>query len=83
MRPNLQNLAENEPDPARAKVLQTLKKTYNPSQIHLSRVVGMSTRTNNQLAINPETGDLAYPVGSVIVIYNSRRNEQTEFLHNE
>ncbi|CAM9730632.1 unnamed protein product, partial [Hapterophycus canaliculatus] len=35
---------------------------------------------NNALAVNPITGDVAYPAGCVVVIYQARRNRQFRFL---
>ena len=49
----------------------------------LDRVVGISSRNNNQLALNPETGELAYPVGSILCVYNPKCNKQTMFLEND
>lgn len=39
----------------------------------------MSARTNNQVAINPHTGEIAYPAGSFIALYNSK----AKFLQND
>ena len=46
----------------------------------LEKVIGINARNNNGLALNPTTGDLAYPAGSVVCIYNPKENRQTRFL---
>ena len=45
--------------------------------------MGISARSNNQLALNPITGEIAYPVGSFLCIYNSKLNKQVKFLEND
>jgi WD40 repeat protein len=49
----------------------------------LERVVGISARNNNQLTINPDSGEIAYPVGSIVCLYNPKSNKQTRFFSNE
>eukprot|EP00961_Rhodomonas_salina_P298862 3938442-Rhodomonas_salina.1 len=46
----------------------------------LERVIGNTIGSSSGLAANPVTGDLAYTAGCVVVIYNPRRNRQTQFL---
>ncbi len=36
----------------------------------LEKVIGFSSRNVNSISINPTNGDLAYPAGSVVVIYS-------------
>jgi WD40 repeat protein len=48
--------------------------------MHLERVIGNSVRATGALAVNPETGDFAYPAGCVVVFYSARRNRQLQFL---
>ena len=43
-------------------------------------MIGLSSRSNASLAVNPVTGDIAYPAGSVICIYSPKDNKQTKFL---
>jgi len=42
--------------------------------MQLEKVLGFSSKNNNSVAVNPTTGDLAYPAGCVIVIYNPKEN---------
>ncbi|CAN0050576.1 unnamed protein product, partial [Scytosiphon promiscuus] len=42
----------------------------------LDRVIGQTCMHNTALAVNPITGDVAYPAGCVVVIYQPRRNKQ-------
>ncbi|CAM9353511.1 unnamed protein product [Choristocarpus tenellus] len=46
----------------------------------LDRVIGQTCLHNNALAVNPVTGDVAYPAGCVVVIYQPRRNRQFRYF---
>jgi len=35
----------------------------------------MSSRGSTSIAINPVTGDVAYPAGAIIVIYSPKENK--------
>ena len=41
----------------------------------------MSSRNTNSITTNPVNGDVAYPAGCVICIYNAKENKQTKFLY--
>ena len=49
--------------------------------MQLEKVIGMSSKNNNSITINAQTGEFAYPAGSVIIIYNPKENRQSKFLH--
>ncbi|CBJ30084.1 conserved unknown protein [Ectocarpus siliculosus] len=46
----------------------------------LDRVIGQTCLHNSALAVNPITGDVAYPAGCVVVIYQPRRNRQFRYF---
>jgi WD40 repeat protein len=46
----------------------------------LERVIGNTVKGNGALAVNPVTGDFAYPAGCVLVFYSPRHNRQTQFF---
>ena len=43
----------------------------------------MSSRGSSSIAINPLTGDVAYPAGAIIVIYSPKENKQTKYLYSQ
>ncbi len=47
----------------------------------LERVIGQTCLYNSALAVNPVTGDVAYPAGCMVVIYQPRHNRQSRFFH--
>ena len=59
------------------------KKLMHELPITLERVVGMGVNNNHSVSINQQTGEIAYPVGSIICIYKPKENRQTKFLFNE
>eukprot|EP00961_Rhodomonas_salina_P237237 3206499-Rhodomonas_salina.2 len=46
----------------------------------LERVIGNTAKGNGTFAVNPVTGDIAYPAGCVLVFFSPRRNRQTQFF---
>jgi hypothetical protein len=46
-------------------------------------VIGLSSRGSTSIAVNPVTGDLAYPAGAIICIFNPKENKQTKFLYSQ
>ena len=46
----------------------------------LERVIGNTVKASSSFAVNPATGDFAYPAGCVLVFYSPRRNRQTQFF---
>ena len=46
----------------------------------LERTIGSTVKSSPQLAVNPRTGDVAYPAGCVVVVYSARKNRQTRFF---
>jgi WD40 repeat protein len=49
-------------------------------QLTLERIIGTTTLHNSNLAVNNNTGEIAYAAGCAIVIYNPAKNAQTQFL---
>jgi WD40 repeat protein len=45
-------------------------------QVQLERIIGLSASHNNALSISPTTGDVAYPAGCMVCLYNAKRNKQ-------
>jgi mitogen-activated protein kinase binding protein 1 len=58
------------------------KKLLHELPIELERVIGSGTKSNHSLTVNQATGAVAYPVGSIIWIYNPKENKQSSFLFN-
>ena len=50
------------------------------AEMLLERVIGNTVKGNGALAVNPVTGDFAYPAGCVLVFYSPRHNRQTQFF---
>jgi hypothetical protein len=48
--------------------------------MQLEKIIGLTSKNNNAMAINPITGEVAYPAGAFIVIYSPKENKQTKFL---
>ncbi|CAK4076437.1 unnamed protein product [Aphanomyces euteiches] len=53
------------------------------SKLTLERVLGLTACNNSGLSVNHKTGDIAYPAGCVVVVYNSRRDKQTRYYRVE
>jgi len=45
-------------------------------QIVLEKVIGLTATRNAALAVNHVTGELAYPAGALVVIYDPVSNKQ-------
>jgi len=41
----------------------------------LEKVIGMSSKNNNSMAVNPINGEIASTAGCVICIYNPKENK--------
>ncbi len=59
----------------------TRKQPTPAPVLTLERVIGQTCLHNSALAVNPVTGDVAYPAGCVVVIYQPRHNRQSRFYH--
>ncbi len=59
----------------------TRKQSTPAPALTLERVIGQTCFHNSALAVNPITGDVAYPAGCVVVIYQPRHNRQSRFFH--
>ncbi|KAF0686710.1 Aste57867_21552 [Aphanomyces stellatus] len=53
------------------------------SKLTLERVLGLTACSNSGLSVNHVTGDVAYPAGCVVVMYNFRRDKQTRYYRVE
>ena len=49
----------------------------------LEKVIGLSSRGSTSIAVNPETGDIAYPAGAIICVYSPKEHKQTKFLYSQ
>ena len=50
------------------------------AQMNLEKVIGNTIKGTCGVAVNPVTGDVAYPAGCVVVFYSPKRHRQTQFL---
>ncbi|XP_053123806.1 WD repeat-containing protein 62 [Hemicordylus capensis] len=62
--------------------LRRRSKQPEPEEaVMLERVLGITTQTSNGLACDPNTGQIAYPAGCVVVILNPRKNKQRHIFN--
>lgn len=50
------------------------------STLILENIIGFTTSSPNSMALNKNTGEIAYPAGSIIVIYNPILNKKSKFI---
>uniref|UniRef100_A0A8C3T2K0 WD repeat domain 62 n=1 Tax=Chelydra serpentina TaxID=8475 RepID=A0A8C3T2K0_CHESE len=50
-------------------------------QVMLEKVLGITTQTSSGLACDPNTGQIAYPTGCVVVILNPQKNKQRHIFN--
>jgi WD40 repeat protein len=50
------------------------------AQLALERAIGLTAVHNAEIAVSPVSNVIAYPAGSVVVIYNIKSNKQVHFL---
>ena len=74
--------AKNDAESEWKKKIANCKKLLHETPIELERVIGSATHSNHSISINKQTGEIAYPVGSIIWIYKPKENRQTMFLFN-
>lgn len=48
--------------------------------VQLHKVLGFAGKSNQEMALNPQTGELVWVAGSVIVTYSPKENKQTKFI---
>ncbi|OQS03487.1 hypothetical protein THRCLA_04208, partial [Thraustotheca clavata] len=53
------------------------------SKLTLERVLGLTAYSNAGVSINKVTGEVAYPAGCVVVMYNFQRDKQTRYYRVE
>jgi len=46
----------------------------------LERIIGTTAQTHSAFAVHPVSGDIAYPAGSIVIIYHPKKNRQTRFF---
>ena len=49
-------------------------------EMKLEKVIGLSSKGQNAIEINPVTGDLVYLAGSFLVVYSPKDSKQSTFL---
>jgi len=49
-------------------------------QMNLEKVIGNTIKSGASVAVNPATGDVAYPAGCVVVFYSPKRHRQFQYL---
>eukprot|EP00285_Hemiselmis_virescens_P018715 CAMPEP_0173403740 /NCGR_PEP_ID=MMETSP1356-20130122/57528_1 /TAXON_ID=77927 ORGANISM="Hemiselmis virescens, Strain PCC157" /NCGR_SAMPLE_ID=MMETSP1356 /ASSEMBLY_ACC=CAM_ASM_000847 /LENGTH=291 /DNA_ID=CAMNT_0014364311 /DNA_START=149 /DNA_END=1021 /DNA_ORIENTATION=- len=49
-------------------------------QMNLEKVIGNTIKGGASVAVNPVTGDVAYPAGCVVVFYSPKRHRQFQYL---
>jgi WD40 repeat protein len=49
--------------------------------LNIHQIFGISSKSHSSIKINPVTGEIAYPAGSVIVLYNIQLNKQTKYIN--
>ena len=52
------------------------RNTPSNVQVKLERIIGISASHNNALTVSPATGNVAYPAGCMVCLYNAKRNKQ-------
>ncbi|CAM0138457.1 unnamed protein product [Umbelopsis sp. WA50703] len=57
------------------------KEVNDIPMLKLERIIGLTSSTNNMMATDPSSEQIAYAAGAVVVIYNYRRNKQVAFLY--
>jgi len=48
--------------------------------LQLDKIIGITAKGKKSFAFNPVTGDLAYPAGSIVILYNAKANKQTRYF---
>ena len=49
----------------------------------MERIIGLTVSQGAGLSVNRQTGNVAYCAGGVVVVYDPKKNRQTQFLLNE
>ncbi|KAJ6663802.1 hypothetical protein lerEdw1_009881 [Lerista edwardsae] len=62
--------------------LRRRSKQLGPEEaVMLEKVLGITTQTSSGLACDPNTGQIAYPTGCVVVILSPRKNKQRHIFN--
>lgn len=64
-----------------SRLLRNMVCGVSIAQLQLERVLGMTCVHNSSLAVNNVTGEIAYPAGCIVVVYNPKRNRQVRLAH--
>uniref|UniRef100_A0A452I200 WD repeat-containing protein 62 n=1 Tax=Gopherus agassizii TaxID=38772 RepID=A0A452I200_9SAUR len=61
--------------------LRRRSRHQGPEEVTLEKVLGITTQTSSGLACDPNTGQIAYPTGCVVVILNPQKNKQRHIFN--
>uniref|UniRef100_A0A8C3FGS3 WD repeat domain 62 n=1 Tax=Chrysemys picta bellii TaxID=8478 RepID=A0A8C3FGS3_CHRPI len=61
--------------------LRRRSRHQGPEEVMLEKVLGITTQTSSGLACDPNTGQIAYPTGCVVVILNPQKNKQRHIFN--
>jgi len=72
----------NQPSLARQvlKFKKISKTTEKGLELNLEKIIGITSKGRNTFVYNPVTGELAYPAGSIAILYNPKTNKQVKYL---
>ena len=56
------------------------KSSKEALTLSLDRVFGLTSKNRNSIVLQPKTGEIVYPTGSVVVFYNPKINKQSKFI---
>lgn len=77
----LPELSEIKKNPTNINTSRAKKQSkMKESNLTLQSVMGISSNSHNNLALNPLSGEIAYPAGSMLVVYNPILNKQSKFI---
>ncbi|XP_042295517.1 WD repeat-containing protein 62 isoform X2 [Sceloporus undulatus] len=57
------------------------RRSKHQEVVVLEKVLGITTQTSSGLACDPNTGQIAYPTGCVVVVFNPRKNKQRHIFN--
>src|SRR5687768_13366383 len=56
------------------------KSSAHGQELQLEKIIGITSKGRNSFVCSAITGDLAYPAGSIAVIYNPKANKQVKYF---
>lgn len=69
--------------PKARKIMIKKKKSSSGNNVQLERVIGITSKGNNSIAVSPLTGEIAYVASGVIVFFNAQNNKQEYHIFNQ